>query len=136
MARGLLMDMGSNPRMEAEYMRYADRWPGVALAILAILALGCAPTLAADTTKVDAATKQVETGAKKIGDGKIGEGVEETAKGIGNTVVEGAKFTGEKLKEAGKTAEPPAKNAWEKVKDGASSFGSSVKSFFTTLFGK
>lgn len=123
-------------------MSGAKRWPGITLAILTVLTLGLTPALAADTTKVDAATKQVETGAKKIGDGKIGEGVEETAKGIGNTVVEGAKFTGEKFKEAGKAAkppakspaEPPAKSTWEKVKDGADSFGVSVKNFFTKLF--
>ncbi len=134
MAQAVLMDFGKNPKTEVEDMRYVKRGPGVALAILAILALSLTPALAADTTKVDAATKQVETGAKKIGEGKIGEGVEETAKGIGNTVVEGAKFTGEKFKEAGKAAEPPAKSTWDKVKDGASSFGSSVKNFFTKLF--
>ena len=134
MARGLLMDVGKNLQMEAEHMSDAKRWPGITLAILTVLTLGLTPALAADTTKVDAATKQVETGAKKIGDGKIGEGVEETAKGIGNTVVEGAKLTGEKLKEAGKAAEPPAKSAWEKVKDGAGSFGTSVKNFFSKLF--
>src|SRR3990170_4990836 len=128
------MDVGRNLQMEAEHMSYTKRWPGITLAILTVLTLGLTPALAADTTKVDAATKQVETGAKKIGDGKIGEGVEETAKGIGNTVVEGAKFTGEKLKDAGKAAEPPAKSAWEKVKDGAVSFGTSVKNLFTRFF--
>ena len=57
-----------------------------AVALVTALALGLAlPAAAADDTKVKAATKQVETGAKKIGDGKIGQGVEETAKGIGNT---------------------------------------------------
>lgn len=120
---------------EERYMRCVKRWSGIALTILAILAVSLAPALAADTTKVDAATKQVKTGAKKIGDGKIGEGVEETAKGIGNTVVEGAKLTGEKFKEASKAAEPAGKNAWEKFKDGAASFRSSVKNFFTKLFG-
>jgi len=142
MAQGLLMDVGKNLQMEAEHMSYTKRWPGITLAILTVLTLGLTPALAADTTKVDAATKQVETGAKKIGDGKIGEGVEETAKGIGNTVVEGAKFTGEKFKEAAKAAkppakspaEPPAKSTWEKVKDGADSFGASVKNFFSKLF--
>ena len=142
MAWGLLMDVGKNLQMEAEHMSYTKRWPGITLAILTVLTLGLTPALAADTTKVDAATKQVETGAKKIGDGKIGEGVEETAKGIGNTVVEGAKFTGEKFKEAAKAAkppakspaEPPAKSTWEKVKDGADSFGASVKNFFSKLF--
>jgi hypothetical protein len=54
---------------------------------------------AADKTKVDQATKQVEQGAKQIGQGNVGHGVKETAKGIGNTVVEGAKFSGENIKE-------------------------------------
>jgi TMP repeat. len=49
-------------------------------------------------------------------------------------VVEGAKFTGEKFKDAGKAAEPPAKSTWDNVKDGTSSFGSTVKNFFTGLF--
>jgi hypothetical protein len=99
---------------------------------LALLASGFA--LAADDSKVKAATKQVESGVKKIPDGKIGEGVEETAKGIGNTVSEGAKYSGEKLKEAGKAAEPPAKSAWGNARDGAVGLGHSVKGFFTNLF--
>lgn len=101
---------------------------------LSLLASGFA--LAADDSKVKAATEQVERGAKNIPDGKIGEGVTETAKGIGNTVTEGAKYSGEKLKEAGKTAEPPAKSAWGRARDGAVSFGHSVKGFFTSLFSK
>lgn len=83
---------------------------------LALLVSGFA--LAADDAKVKAATEQVERGAKKIPDGKIGEGVGETAKGIGNTVTEGAKYSGEKLKEAGKAAEPPARTAWGDARDG------------------
>ena len=71
---------------------------------LAISAFGATTAVAADDSKVKAATNQVERGAHKIGQGKIGEGVEETAKGIGNTIVEGSKFTGEKLKESGKAA--------------------------------
>src|SRR6266852_5569008 len=63
---------------------------------------------AADDSKVKAGMEQVERGAKKIPSSKIGEGVEETAKGIGATVSEGAKYSGEKLKEAGQAAEPPA----------------------------
>jgi len=101
---------------------------------LALLASGFA--LAADDSKVKAATEQVERGAKKIPDGKIGEGAGETAKGIGNTVTEGAKYSGEKLKEAGKAAEPPARTAWGDTKDGAVSFGHSVKGFFANLFSK
>lgn len=101
---------------------------------LALLASGFA--FAADDSKVKAATEQVERGAKKIPDGKIGEGVGETAKGIGNTVTEGAKYSGEKLKEAGKAAEPPARTAWGDARDGAVSFGHSVKGFFSNLFSK
>ena len=101
---------------------------------LALLASGFA--LATDDSKVKAAAEQVERGAKKVPDGKIGEGVGETAKGIGNTVTEGAKYSGEKLKEAGKAAEPPARTAWGDTKDGAVSFGHSVKGFFANLFSK
>ena len=117
-------------------------------AVLAcVLALGLSlPALAADDSKVKAATRQGEEGAKKIGQGNIGQGVEETAKGIGHTVVEGAKFSGEKIKEggqkaaekakeAGQAAEPPAKSAWEQVRDGAVDFGRSVKNFFSRLLG-
>jgi hypothetical protein len=91
-------------------------------------------TSAADDSKVKAATQQVETGAKKIGDGQVGTGVEETAKGIGHTVAEGAKYTGEKFKESGKAAEPQAKSSWTSFKESANSFGHSVKNFFTNLF--
>ena len=103
------------------------------------LALGtvliCAPgAQAADESKVKGATQQVESGAKKIGQGEVGKGVEETAKGVGNTVVEGAKFTGEKFKEAGKAAEPPAKRTGDNIREGARAFGQWVKTFFTRLF--
>ncbi len=111
----------------------------VPVPIVLLVALWTLPGWTADESKVKAATGQVESGAKKIGQGKVGDGVEETAKGIGKTVVEGAKFTGEKLKEAGKTAEPKAKSTWGHLKDGnfkesANAFGQSVKGFFTRLF--
>lgn len=101
---------------------------------LSLLASGFA--LAADDSRVKAATEQVERGVKQMPSSKIGEGVEETAKGIGNTVSEGAKYSGEKVKEAGKAAEPPAKSAWGNARDGAVNFGHSVKRFFTSLFSK
>ncbi len=96
-------------------------WCVTAVALSAALATAM-PARAADESKVKAATQRVETGAKMIGRGAIGKGVEESAKGIGYTVVEGAKFTGEKFKEAGKAAED------------APSFPEGVKSFFTRLF--
>jgi hypothetical protein len=101
--------------------------------VIAVLAAG--PVAAADDSKVKAATNQVESGAKKIGQGKVGDGVEQTAKGIGNTVAEGAKYTGEKLKESGQAAEPQASSTWHNLKETANSFGGTVKSFFTRLFG-
>jgi hypothetical protein len=90
--------------------------------VLSATLVATTPALAADESKVKAATQRVETGAKLIGRGEIGNGVEETAKGIGFTVVEGAKFTGEKFKEAGKAA------------GDAPSFLDGVKNFFTRLF--
>src|SRR5262249_13362747 len=92
--------------------------------------------VAADDSKVKEQTDRVQQGAKEIGHGNVGEGVKDTAKGIGGTVEEGAKYTGDKLKESGQAAEPTAKNAWEHVKSGATDFGHSVKNFFTKLFNK
>jgi hypothetical protein len=112
----------------------------VAMLVLgALIGWMTTPATAADESKVKAAGREVETGAKKIGDGKLGTGVEETAKGVGHTVVEGTKFAGEKVKESGQVASPPAKSAWQHLKDGnvkqsADAFGSSVKNFFTRLF--
>jgi hypothetical protein len=51
-------------------------------------------------------------------------------------VVEGAKVTGEKIQEAGKSVQPQAQDTMHKVKDGAESAGASVKNFFNKLFGK
>jgi hypothetical protein len=115
-------------------MRLIKRFMILSLSILISSVLAGGPAVGADKSKVDRATRQVEEGAKKIGGGDVGQGAEETAKGIGNTVVEGAKFSGEKLKEAGRTAEPGAKSAWQSTKDGATAFGRSVKNFFDNLF--
>jgi hypothetical protein len=49
-------------------------------------------------------------------------------------VVEGAKYTGQKFEEAGQAAAPGAKTAWERTKEGAVAFGTSVREFFTNLF--
>ena len=107
----------------------------IAIACVSVIAVA-GPGFAADDTKVKSATRQVEDGAKTIGDGKVGTGVEETAKGVGNTVVEGAKYSGDKLKESAKAAEPEAKSAWSNLKDSANSFGTSVKTFVSRLFSK
>jgi hypothetical protein len=96
---------------------------------LSLLAAGFA--LAADDSKVNAATNQVESGY-----GKVVEGVGETAKGVGKTASDGAKYSAEKVKEAGQAAEPSAKTAWGHARDGAVGFGHTVKGFFTNLFSK
>ena len=75
----------------------------VVLALAAVAALGSVPALAADTAKLDTATGEVESGAKKIGDGQVIDGLGETAKGIGNTVVEGTKVTGIAIADAAKS---------------------------------
>lgn len=106
----------------------------VTLAIAALVGAGQVAAPAADRSAVDTATQQVERGAGQIGQGNVLEGAGETAKGIGSTVVEGAKYTGQKLEEAGKAAAPEAKTAWDRTKEGAVAFGSSVREFFGSLF--
>jgi len=102
----------------------------IGLAVFMCFGLSGHLAYAADTSTVDPATKQVESGAKQVG-----QGIERTAKGVGNTVVEGAKVTGQTLQEAEKSAQPQVEHAWNKVKNGAESAGASVKHFFQKLFG-
>jgi hypothetical protein len=75
------------------------RWLSVAPAVLLVVGLGVGPAGAADRTKVDEATNQVTQGAKQIGRGEVGPGFKQFFVGIGNTIVEGAKFSGENIKE-------------------------------------
>ena len=75
------------------------RWLGLVPVFLAAVTLSSGTTDAADKTKVDQATKRVEQGAKQIGQGQVGPGFKEMFTGIGHTVVEGAKFSGENIKE-------------------------------------
>jgi len=80
-------------------MTRSPRWMWIAPGFLAALALLGGPAGAADKTKVEQATKRVERGAKQIGQGQVGLGFREMFAGIGHTVVEGAKFSGENIKE-------------------------------------
>ena len=80
-------------------MRRTLRWLWIAPGFLATLTLSCGTAAAADKTKVDQATKRVERGAKQIGQGQVGPGFKEMFTGVGHTVVEGAKFSGENIKE-------------------------------------
>jgi hypothetical protein len=98
------------------------------VAALALLLIAT-PASAADDTKAREGAAQVQSGAKQIG-----QGVQDTARGIGKTVVGGAETASEKIKEAGRAAEPEARSAWTRTKEGAVSFGHRVKNFFTNLF--
>jgi hypothetical protein len=75
------------------------RWTFILSGLIVAVGLGSGTAGAADKTRVDQATQRVQQGAKQIGQGNVGTGVTETAKGIGNTVVEGAKFSGRTIKE-------------------------------------
>jgi hypothetical protein len=72
----------------------------------------------------------------QVGSATNGRSVEDTAKGVGNTVVEGANVAGEKVQEAGRAAQPQVEDTLHKVKDGAEAAGASVKNFVNKLFGK
>jgi hypothetical protein len=80
-------------------MTKTRRWLVGIAGVLVAVALSCGAAGAADKTKVDQATQQVQQGGRLMGQGNVGTGVKETAKGIGNTVVEGAKFSGQTIKE-------------------------------------
>ncbi len=71
----------------------------VIVCMLPLSLLGSGFARAADDSKVKAGTRQVEKGAKKIPEGKVGKGVKETGKGVGKTVSEGAKYSWKKVKE-------------------------------------
>ena len=106
--------------------------PATVMAVLLFFVfLTVVPALAADQSKLKAATQQVESGARAIG-----SGVESMARGVGNTFVEGAKVAGEKVKESSKAAEPGARSAWDHARTGVSDFGQSVKGFLSGLFSK
>jgi hypothetical protein len=96
-----------------------------------VIVLGFSLSLLASGVAAAADDARVKDGMRQVG-----EGVKETATGIGTTVSEGAKYSGEKVKEAGRAAEPPAKTAWGNARDGAVGFGHAVKGFFTSLFSK
>jgi len=80
-------------------MTWRSHWLRVPSACLVVVVLSCGTAAAADRTKVDRATMQVEQGAKQIGQGKVGPGFKEMFTGIGYTIVEGAKFSGNTMGE-------------------------------------
>jgi hypothetical protein len=80
-------------------MTRRSRWSWIPAACLVVVAVSGGTVGAADKTKVDQATKQVDQGAKQIGQGKVGPGFKEMFTGIGHTIVEGAKFSGNTMGE-------------------------------------
>jgi hypothetical protein len=80
-------------------MTRRHRWLGIVPAVLVAATLAAGTAVAADRTKVDQATRRVEQGAKQIGQGELGNGFKEFFVGIGFTIYEGAKYSGETIKE-------------------------------------
>ena len=79
-------------------MTRTARWILIAPAFLVAVSVGSAG--AADKSKVDQATRRVQQGARQIGQGEIGSGFKEMFTGVGYTIVEGAKFSGNTIAEA------------------------------------
>ena len=79
-------------------MTRTRRWLWTLPAFLVVVSLPSSAA-SADKSKVDGATRRVERGAKQIGQGQVGPGFKEMFTGVGHTVVEGAKFSGENIKE-------------------------------------
>ncbi|MBI2749602.1 MAG: hypothetical protein HYX43_09760 [Burkholderiales bacterium] len=92
-------------------------------------AAGTTETGKPDSSKAYEANHQIEAGARQIG-----RGVEQAAKDIGHGVKQGTEAVGAKIKEAANEAEPRARNAWQKFKDGAAEAGRSVRNFLDRLF--
>ena len=80
-------------------MTRRSRWLSITPGLMLVVALAGGTADAADRTKVDEATKRVGQGAKQIGQGELGSGFKEFFTGIGLTIVEGAKFSGETIAE-------------------------------------
>jgi hypothetical protein len=81
-----------------------SRWVSIAVVGGMALALSGGSAAAADRTKVDRATRQVEHGAKQIGQGRVGPGFKQMFVGIGHTIAEGAKYSGNTMAEFFKKA--------------------------------
>jgi hypothetical protein len=80
-------------------MTEKHRWLLITPVFVAVVAMSWSAAGAADKSKVDGATRQVDKGAKQIGQGQVGPGFKEMFTGVGHTIVEGAKFSGENIKE-------------------------------------
>src|SRR5262249_44145915 len=71
----------------------------IAILTVAVLAGSVLPARAAGAKKGKAATPRGQLGGRPVGDGKLGPGFEQTFKGVGNTIVEGAKYSGHTIKD-------------------------------------
>ena len=98
------------------------------------------PAAPSDPAAASAPPVEVESGAKKAG-----EGIGETARGIGQTVVEGTKVasssiagaavtTGRTIGNAGKAVGRGAKTAWEVTRDGVIDLADNLVNFVTRPF--
>ena len=113
---------------------------------LALVVLCGVPALAADGDQPGAPTQQAESGVKvESGVKKVGEGIGETASGLGQAVVEGtnvaasavaggAKRTGRIVGRVGKNVGKGATAAWETVRDRTIDFADDVARFVSRPF--
>ena len=82
---------------------------------------------------LDAATGQVKTGASQIGEGQVLNGAGEMTKGVGKTIVEGAKVTGRGLSRAGQVAGFGIRTAWDTSFDATVDATDATVGFFKRL---
>ena len=74
-------------------MTRRSRWLSIVGACVVAVALSAGSAGAADKTKVNQATQRVEEGTRSIGYGELGDGFKDLFVGLGQTIVEGTKFT-------------------------------------------
>jgi hypothetical protein len=115
--------------MEARHM---GRWMLAGLLALAVMAPGWARAEPGDG--LDAATGQVKAGASQIGSGQVLAGAGEMGKGVGNTVVEGAKVTGRGIARVGQVAGYGIKTGWDVSFDAVVDASDATARFFQGLF--
>jgi len=103
----------------------------VGLVILALAMPGAAWAESPDG--LDAATGQVKAGASMVGAGQIWDGTGEVTKGVGSTIVEGAKATGRQLSRAGEIAGYGIRTGWNTSFDAVVDVTDATVGFFKSL---
>jgi hypothetical protein len=74
-------------------MTRRSRWLSIVGACVVAVAVSAGSAGAADKAKVNQATQRVEEGARSIGYGEFGDGFKDLFVGLGQTIVEGTKYS-------------------------------------------